>query len=169
MNTHTPLAADVKVAAEIVARIRDSGLAEDDEDFAEIVANETEDTQARLVRMLRAARWAERQAKASKEIEAEIKERRTRYEAKAEQIRSIVQWAMGEIGIGRLEAPDMTASLSAGRPAVVITDELALPDDYCRIKREPNKTAIKDALLGGATIPGATLGNGNATLTVRVR
>jgi hypothetical protein len=166
---NAPLAHDVKVAAEIVARIRDSGLAEDDPDFAAIVETEIEDTQARLVRMLRAARWAERQAKASKEIEAEIKERRARYEAKAEQIRSIVQWAMGEIGIAKIEAADLTASLSAGKPAVVVSDETALPDEFCRITRAPNKTALKEALLGGATIPGATLGNGQATLTVRTR
>ena len=169
MNTHTPLAADVKVAAEIVARIRDSGLSDDDPDMQAIIDTETEDTQARLVRMLRAARWAEKQAKASKEIEAEIKERRTRFEAKAEQIRSIVTWAMGEIGIAKVEAPDLTASLSAGKPVAVVTDELALPDEYVRVKREPNKTALKEALLGGATIPGATLGNGNATLTLRTR
>lgn len=169
MTAHTPLAHDVRIAAEIVARIRDSGLADDDEDFQGIVETEADDTLDRLRRMLRTARWAEGQAKAVKEMEADLKERRARFEAKADQIRHIVQWALGEIGLDKLTAPDFTASIRETPPAVVIADETLIPDEYVRITRAPDKMAIKEALKAGAVIPGADLGNGGSSLTVRFK
>lgn len=167
MNTHTPLAADVRIAAGIRERIIESGLAEGDPDFETILETEAEDTLDRLRRMMRAARWAEKQADALGEIIKDGRERKSRLEAKAEQIRSVVQWALGEIGLDKLEAPDFTASLRAGPPSVVITDELALPDEYVRVKREPDKTALKAALKEGAAIPGASLSNGGVSLSAR--
>ena len=169
MTAHTPLAHDVRIAAEIVARIRDSGLADDDEDFASIVETETEDTLDRLRRMLRAARWAEKQAAAVKEMEADLKDRRARFEAKAEQIRSIVQWALAEIGVDKLTAPDFTASVRETPPSVVVNDLSLIPDEYVRVTRAPDKTALKEALKAGAVIPGADLGNGGSSLTVRFK
>jgi hypothetical protein len=62
-----------------------------------------------------------------------------------------------------------TAKISLGKsPAkVIITDETAIPDEFVRTKREPNKTAIKEALVGGQDVPGATLSNGGTSLTIR--
>ena len=62
-----------------------------------------------------------------------------------------------------------TAKISLGKsPAkVIITDESAIPDEFVRVKREPNKTAIKEALVGGQDVPGATLSNGGTSLTIR--
>lgn len=62
-----------------------------------------------------------------------------------------------------------TAKISLGKsPAkVIITDEGAIPDEFVRVKREPNKTAIKEALVGGKDVPGATLSNGGTSLTIR--
>jgi hypothetical protein len=62
-----------------------------------------------------------------------------------------------------------TAKISLGKsPAkVIITDESAIPDEFVRVKREPNKTAIKEALVGGKDVPGATLSNGGTSLTIR--
>ena len=62
-----------------------------------------------------------------------------------------------------------TAKISLGKsPAkVIITDENAIPDEFMRVKRDPNKTAIKEALVGGKDVPGATLSNGGTSLTIR--
>jgi hypothetical protein len=49
---------------------------------------------------------------------------------------------------------------------VQITDEDAIPDAYCRIKREPSKTLIKEALLDGEEVPGAVLDNGGETIRI---
>ena len=41
--------------------------------------------------------------------------------------------------------------------AVTITDYNALPLEYLKVKTEPDKTAIKEAIKGGATVEGAML------------
>jgi hypothetical protein len=50
---------------------------------------------------------------------------------------------------------------------VIITDESAIPDAYMKITKEPNKTAIKNAIKSGTNIPGATMSNGGTSIQVR--
>jgi hypothetical protein len=76
---------------------------------------------------------------------------------------------MESLGLPRVDAPDLSASLSAGRAPLVITDEEAIPSQLCRITRSPDKVAIKKALEAGEAIPGAALGEPSSILTVRTR
>jgi hypothetical protein len=48
----------------------------------------------------------------------------------------------------------------------MITDEDALPDEFCTTVRKPDKKSIKAALEDGE-LPGAMLSNGGMTLSVR--
>jgi len=41
--------------------------------------------------------------------------------------------------------------------AVEISDDSLIPDIYCRFKREPSKTDIRNAILDGQDIPGASI------------
>jgi hypothetical protein len=66
-----------------------------------------------------------------------------------------------------IDIPAAKISLGKSPAKVVITDEAAIPDEFIRIKRDPNKTAIKEALVGGQDVPGATLSNGGTSLTIR--
>lgn len=43
------------------------------------------------------------------------------------------------------------------QPSVVIENDFKLPDEYCRISYEPNRTLIKQTILGGTEVPGARL------------
>ena len=61
----------------------------------------------------------------------------------------------------------VSASVRAGKPGTIITDEAALPDMYVRTKREPDKTAIRDDMLQGVVIPGAELRNPQPFITIR--
>lgn len=162
------LAQSLRIAELAIEAIKAAGIDESDPDFATLVESEC-DALERLKRMLRAARYAEANAKAVKEMETEMKERRQRFEGKAETLRAIVKQAMEQIDLPKLEAPDFTASLTATRPAVVIEDEEAIPTQLCIIKRMPDKTAIKRAIEQGEAIPGASLSPAGHTLTVRVR
>src|SRR5690606_11912935 len=138
-----------------------------DEDFVTLVESEC-DALERLRRILRAARYAEANAKGCKELEAEINERRQRFENKAESPRAIVKQAMGTLGLSRLDAPDFTASLSAGKPSLSIEEE-AIPSQLCKLKKVPDAAAIRRALEQGEPIPGAELLPATPVLTVRVR
>jgi len=44
-----------------------------------------------------------------------------------------------------------------------------VPDEFCRFKREPDKTKIKAALADLKPVPGASLSNAEDTLAVRVK
>lgn len=96
-------------------------------------------------------------------------ERRDRFERRAAKRRQMVQALMEHAGMTKLERPDLTASIRNIPAGVIITDEAALPDNMVRISRSPDKTAIKNALNAGEAIPGATLGNGHTSLTIRTR
>jgi len=159
---------DLAIARYVIDALHAAGIDETDPDFAAMVESEC-DTLDRLRQMLRAAHRTEAQSKALKEIEAENKERRSRFDSKAETLRSIVKHSMEQLGMTRLESPDFTATISATRPRVEIKDEEAVPTQLCKIIRQPDKTAIKAALEQGEIVPGAYLTEPGHTLTVRTR
>ena len=161
------LSDDMRVAAEVRAHLIAAGIDADDADLAALMDGEC-DLIERLRRILRYARQTEALSKALAEMQAEGRERKARLDAKADRLRGVVLHAMQELGLKKIEAPDLTASVGAGRAKVVITDEAALPDDVCVMKREPSKTAIA-AWLAEKPCPGAELGNPVPVLTVRVR
>jgi hypothetical protein len=162
-----PLHQEMATASRVAAQLIAFGIDESDPDFVELMASET-DVLERLRRILRAARHTEAQSKALGEMQAEMRERKTRLDKKADSLRSVVLQALGELGLKKLEAPDFSASVGAPKPRIVITDEAALPDDVCIFSRTPSKTAIREALAEGPVV-GAELSNGEPSLTVRVR
>lgn len=167
MSDRLNLADEVRIAGEVAAQIQAAGVTEDDPDFAALLESET-DVQARMVRILRYARHCEAQSKAVGEILAENRERRDRLNRKAEGLRNAVLWGMQEIGLRKLEAADLTASVGAPKAKVLVTDPAAIPDALCKITREPSKTLIAEALAQGP-IAGAEMANGSPSLTVRAR
>ena len=65
--------------------------------------------------------------------------------------------ACGGPGAATVETDYHTARLQRGGAKVEITDPDALPADYWRIKREPDKALVKALMAKGQTIPGAAL------------
>lgn len=101
-------------------------------------------------------------------IEA-LEERLGRYVRQKEAYRAAIFAALDAAGQRAWKSPEFTVSITPGRPGVVITDPAAIPDDFVRIKREPDKTAIGAALASGADIPGADLRNGAPSLVIRTK
>jgi hypothetical protein len=167
MSNQMNLSAEVRVAAEIIEQIR-AAIGDDDADFAEIVENET-DILERLRKMLRVARLAEADAKATADIMDELRDRKTRLAGKADKLRDSVKWALQELGMTKLDAPDMTVSLRNAAPGVEIIDLSQIPERYLKVTVAPDKAAMREALKDGETIPGAVLKNGAPSLTIRSR
>jgi hypothetical protein len=164
-----PLAADVRVAREPIAeQITAAGIdGSDDPDFGTLVASEC-GLQERLCRIMRAARWADKQAEALASMIAEMQERKKRLEAKGERLKGVVLWALQEAGLPRLDAPDLSATVAKGKPPLVITVPAEqLPDTVCRIKREPDKAKVRSFIEAGLQIEGVSLGNPAPYLTAR--
>lgn len=96
------------------------------------------------------------------------KERKARYDRRDEGFRKLIFNLLQHAGLKKLEIPEATFSIRNGSPKVIITDEMNLPDDLCRYKREPDKSKIKAALLDGP-VTGAELSNLEPTLAIRIK
>ena len=143
-------------------------LAEDEQALLDTLEGEAGLHDA-LAAMIRKAQEAEAFEEACASLIAAKSARRSRFGQQSIALRDAVLSLMQAAGLRKLEMPDFTASVAQGRGKVVITDEAALPDQFFRVSRAPNKTAVSDALKDGQTVPGALMSNGEPTLTVRTR
>lgn len=141
------------------------------EDDPECLLNTLEgitDTNEQIAALLRSALTEQALAKGIDEYVHKLSDRKLDLLERANRKRKIALHYMTDLNIRKVTAPDMTATVKRVPPSVVIINDEIIPDAYMRIKREPNKTAIKDALDNGDKVPGCTLSNGNETLSVRV-
>lgn len=145
-------------------------LSEDDPVILDTAAGECKIEEI-LAGLIREARYAEALAEGMKTHLAETKSRYDRLVRKADHLRAIAHWGLCEAGLQKIAAPDFTVTRSQGRPSVVLTekDSQKIPDDFVRITREPNKSAIRDALLSGKALPFAFMSNPEEILTVRAK
>ncbi len=150
----------------LVSAIREAFPDEDDESLADTIEGESDLPEA-IVRVLRAALEREAMAKAiTDELVARLTYRAHRLKAGAASMRAAALQAMQEGGLPSIKAVDMSVSVGRGKPKVIITEEGLIPAALGKIVRTPDKTAIAAELAAGHDIPGATLGNPQAFLTI---
>ena len=101
---------------------------------------------------------------------AEMQDRLDRLQDRASKRRQIAKDVMVELDLKKLTAPDFTASIRAGTPALMVIDEAAVPSIYWE-PREPrlNRQELVADLKQGAEITGVTLSNAEPVLSVRAR
>jgi hypothetical protein len=163
----TNLSQEIAIAHRVADALVAAGVTPEDPDYAELMASET-DVQKHLARLLRVARREEAESKALDQLQNDMRARQDRKDKRAQDLRAIVKQAMLDLGLKRLPAPDMTVTISAGRQKVVITEEAALPDRFFVTSRSVDKKAVAAALDEGP-VPGASLSNGEPSLTIRSR
>lgn len=98
---------------------------------------------------------------------AELHERKERLVHRMDVIRSTIKSLMESAQLTKVELPEALLTVSVGQPKVIIVDEEKIPDGFMRIKREPDKVALRAYLASVGTIDGATLSNRETVLTVR--
>lgn len=100
----------------------------------------------------------------------EMQERLQRFEDRAAKRRQIARDVMVEAAIKKITAPDFTVSLRSGSPALVVTDEAAVPQDYW-VPRAPrlDRQRLHADLKSGSVIAGAALSNSEPVLSVRTK
>jgi hypothetical protein len=148
-------------------RAEDPGL--DEQTLADTVEGLT-DLHEILTAVIRAALADEALATGLKGRIAEMEDRLARLQDRAAKRRQIAKDAMVELDLKKLTAPDFTASIRPGTPALMVIDEAAVPSIYWE-PREPrlNRQGLASDLKQGAEIAGVALSNPEPVLSVRTR
>lgn len=140
-------------------------LQEDDMLRADMLegATDMDDVLALLVSL---AADADGMAGAIKARSEALSMRKARFERRADAMRVLIQKIMERANLTSKQLPEATLSISFRKPAPIVTDEAALPDEFCKFKRSPDLAKIKEA---GTLPPGCSMSNGKNVLTVRTR
>jgi hypothetical protein len=152
--------------------IMESHAVDEDDPWLEGTLEGETDLMDRLRSLLRKRRELLAHADALKGMVGEIQDRQARMEHSAKAIASAVTGAMQEAGIAKIKGPDFSASISYGKAPLLGLEHLspdALPPKLLRIKKEINRTAVREALESGEHLEGCYLGNAAPFITVRVK
>jgi Siphovirus Gp157 len=160
------LSAAVAAHRELVDHIKALYPEENEETLADTIAGETQ-LDGAVLAVLREALWREAQSKAISGMIEKLRDRKTRLEVGADSLRAVALKAMQDAGRQSIKASDMSVSIGRGLPKIIITDETMIPSVFVRIKREPDRTAIRNDLQAGNNVPGATLGNAADVMRIR--
>ena len=161
------------IAATTYKTIRDRIRAQDPQIDEQTLADTVEgltDLHEILAAVLRAALADEAMATGLKCRVSDMQDRLARLQDRAAKRRQIAKDAMVELDLKKLAAPDFTASIRPGMPALVVLNEDAVPKTYW----EPGEPRLRRQILasdlkGGAEVAGAALSNPEPILSVRVR
>jgi hypothetical protein len=158
----------MKAAGELLAQVREDDIADDHALLGDLLDGQTNVLDVART-LIRASIEADGYADA---IEARIKalrERKARFQKRHDAARQAAFAMLEELGLPDLTDAEFTVSRrQPAKPPLVIVDEEGLPDDLCRIKREPDKASIRAALEAGTDLDGkAMLGNAAPVWTVR--
>ena len=151
-------------------RIRTQDPQIDEQTLADTVEGLT-DLHEIVQAVIRAALADEALARGLKCRISEMQGRLDRLEDRASKRRQIAKDVMVELDLKKLNAPDFTASIREGIPALmVVLNEDAVPKTYW----EPGEPRLRRQVLacdlkGGAEVAGATLSNPEPVLSVRTR
>lgn len=100
----------------------------------------------------------------------DMQDRLSRIEHRAETMKDVVVSVMDRAGIKKIAEADFTLTLRPTNPPLEITNEGLIPDEFwkCQSPRL-DRAGLIGALKDGNSVPGAVLGNGGLTISVRSR
>jgi len=155
------------IRAQIDRLRQDYAVIFDDEELRQLAIESETDLREFMIGIVKRMVDAENMADAQATELKNLKERRDRYVHRHEAMRELAFGIMQDADVQKLELPQRTLSIRMGTPKVIITDEAALPDRLCRIKREPDKLLIRKHLESNAVgLVGASLSNAEPVLVV---
>jgi Siphovirus Gp157 len=164
---------NLAIAASSYLLIRDLIRAEDPQIDEQALADTVEgltDLHEILTTVIRAALFDQALAHGLEGRIGEMEARRDRLRDRAAKRRQVAKDVMVELDLKKLAAPDFTASIRPGTPALMVIDEAAVPSIYWE-PREPclNRQGLANDLKQGAEIAGVALSNPEPVLSVRTK
>ena len=143
-------------------------LEEDEVLRADMIEGST-DVHEFLSQLVRCVAEAEHHSTALNTWAISINVRSERFNRRIDNLRKLIKQIMDDGGLKKVPLPEATLSIRNGSPKVIITNEHELGDGWMRIKKEPDKTRIKAALMAGEHVNGAALSNSESTLAILIR
>jgi len=119
-----------------------------------------------MEKLLRRTQDAIYLSNACKSAMQDIGERKARFDKRVEFGKELMKRLMEVADRKNMEFPTGTITIKTVPPSVVVYDEYSIPDDFMRIKKEPNKVLLKE-MLEKMDVPGVTLSNGGTTIAIR--
>jgi hypothetical protein len=160
-----------KIVSQQVSNLRllHPELVNDDEAWMLAIESET-DLNKILTQIVRAIDDAAALEDGTVERLGMLEARKARFAHRQKALRELAFKLMDGAGLQRMELPEATLSIRAGQQQLVgECDAKKLPDELCKISREPDRNKIKLALKDGQTVPGFNLSNSQATLSIRIK
>ena len=99
-----------------------------------------------------------------------MQERLSRIDTRIEAMKEAIVTVMDRAGIKKITDPEFTLSLRPVSPGLEVINEALIPEDFWtpQVPRL-NRRDLLNTLKSGDTVPGAVLGNGGMTISVRTR
>lgn len=141
-------------------------LAEDEQLRADMIEGSTSAFDI-LERIMLREREANAMADGVDALLADLAARRDRFRRQKDAMRLMAFKIMKAGDLQKVVLPIATVSVTRRAGGVQITDEAAIPRRFLRVKREPDRVAIKAALEAGKKVKGALLGEPTEHLSVR--
>ena len=101
---------------------------------------------------------------------SDMQERLSRIGHRADVMKDVVVTVMDRAGINKISEADFTLTLRPISPPLKITNEGLIPEEFWRPQSPRlDKRELINVLKEGNSVPGAVLGNGGLTISVRSR
>lgn len=155
-----------KIQIEAVAAMLRDELADDERAYLDTLEGET-DLYEWLRRLLDRIEEDEGVQAALAEQMSDRQARKARAAERVKANRTAIMALLGCAKLDKLALPEATLSVRDVPPKPIVTDEAAVPDEYCKVVRKPDMAAIKAGVETGAAIEGVSFDNGGQTLIVR--
>jgi hypothetical protein len=100
----------------------------------------------------------------------ERKARKARLARRVEFLRALMLKVLQSANLKKFRLPEATLSQRASQPQIVGEPDVdTLPPDLVRVTIEPNRAAIREALMNGQDVPGLFLSNAPPALSINVK
>jgi hypothetical protein len=118
--------------------------------------------------VVRVIRSLEAEVEALRAEERRLADRRHARERAAERLRAYLRDCLAGAGLSRVRSDVATVTLVPPSERVVVDDEAAVPDEWCRVRREVDKSRVLRAYLDyGECVPGTRIEMGEASVRIR--
>jgi len=99
-----------------------------------------------------------------------MQERLSRIDTRAETMKAAIVTVMDRAGIKKITDPEFTLSLRPVSPGLELINEALIPEEFWTPQPPRlNRRDLLNTLKAGDAVPGAVLGNGGMTISVRTK